>query len=129
MEFASYLGYRGIPVEGWEGEGAFFFAGRAIAEDGRCVGCRNFRCHAASRPAPGDLVIVLPDDEASSAEASACRAGGEPLFSYEPCRPLPQWLDSLVADLAGEFRVTSSGSFAHAELPDRWMDASVSTWK
>jgi hypothetical protein len=119
MEFASYLSYRGIPVEGEEGEGAgladVVLAGKAIAEDGPCVGYRDFWCHAASRPAPGDLVIVLPDDEVSSAEASAYRPRRELLFSYEPRPPVPQWLHSLVSDLE--------------KVPDRWMDASVTIWK
>ncbi len=117
MEFASYLSYRGIPVEGAEGEGAglndVVLVGKAIAEDGPCVGYRDFWCHAASRPAPGDLVIVLPDDEVSSTEASAYRP--QRVFSYEPRPPVPQWLHSLVSDLE--------------KVPDRWMDASVTIWK
>ena len=41
-------------------------------------------------------MIVLPDDEASLADASAYRAQGEQLFSYEPRPRIPQWLRSLV---------------------------------
>jgi hypothetical protein len=41
-------------------------------------------------------VIVLPDDEASFADASAYRAHGEQLFSYEPRPRIPQWMRSLV---------------------------------
>jgi hypothetical protein len=133
MEFASYLSYRGMPMEGAEGEGAglndVVLAGRAVGEDGPCVGYMTLRCHAASRPAPGDLVIVLPEDEASSAEASAYRAGGEPLFSYEPRPRVSQWLHSLVAGLVGYLPGKSSASREHNKLPDRWMDASVTIWE
>jgi hypothetical protein len=118
-EFAYFLSYHGIPVEGVEGKGAgpndVVLSGRAIAEDGPCVVYRSIRCHAASGPAPGDLVIVLPDDTAPSAQASAYRARGEQLFSYEPRPAIPQWLHLLVADLD--------------KVPDRWEDASVTIWK
>ena len=120
MEFAAYLSYRGIPVEGANGadagpEGAVL-AGRAVAKDGPCMDYTTIRCLAADRPAPGDLVIVLPDDGASSAQASPYRARGE-LFSYEP---VPGFRHALVADLAGYLRIT---------IPDRWMDGSVAIWQ
>src|SRR5271169_1160249 len=113
-EFAYFLSYHGIPVEGVEGKGAgpndVVLSGRAIAEDGPCVGWRSIRCHAASGPAPGDLVIVLPDDTAPSAQASAYRARGEQLFSYEP-RPaivddLVNWVDT--AWMRGQFHLSTS---------------------
>ena len=75
------------------------------------------RCLAADRPAPGDLVIVLPDDGASRAQASPYRARGE-LFSYRPS--VPGFRHALVADLAGALRIT---------IPDRWMDGSVAIWQ
>jgi hypothetical protein len=132
MEFASYLSYRGVPVEGAEGESAglndVVLAAEAIAKDGPCVRYRSLTCHAVSGPAPGDLVIVLPDDEASLAEASVYWERGELLFSYEPRPPIPQWLHSLVGDLVGNLRMTSL-IFVHKTLPDRSMDGSVTIWK
>ena len=90
MEFASYLTYRGVPVEGVEGkippgEKTVLLAATAIAEDGRCVGWTRIRCHAVTAPVSGDLVIVLPDDKASLAEVSVYRKAGEEeqLLSYE----------------------------------------------
>jgi hypothetical protein len=125
MEFASYLSYRGIAVEGFEEEGSgrnpVVLTAAAVAKDGPCIGYRSVECHAVSGPASGDLVIVLPDDEASLAQASVYRAGRELLFFYEPHPPIPQWLDFVIANLhvaAGEFT-----------LPDRWMDGSVTIWK
>ena len=121
MEFAAYLSYRGIPVEGANGADAgperAVLAGRAVAKDGPCMDYFTIiRCLAADRPAPGDLVIVLPDDGASRAQASPYRARGE-LFSYEP---VPGFRHALVADLAGYLRIT---------IPDRWMDGSVAIWQ
>jgi hypothetical protein len=122
MEFAAYLSYHGIPVEGGDGAGwpdGVVLAGRAVAKDGRCVGYRTIQCHAAVRPAPGDLVIVLPDDPASSAQASLYRARGE-LFYYEPRPAIPVWLLALIVDLAG---------YLHMSIPARWMEGSVTIWQ
>jgi hypothetical protein len=95
MEFASYLNYRGVPVEGAVGAAggrdSIVLATPALAKDGLCWGEGGFRCHAANGPAPGDLVIVLPDDEASLDEASEYRERGEPLFFYEPYPSIPRW--------------------------------------
>ena len=132
MEFASYLSYRGIPVEGaeaWPTElNNVALATSGVANDGPCVGWRSLRCHTVKGPNRGDLVIVLPDDEASLAEASAYRAQGELLFSYEPRPRIPQWLRSLVRNLVGNLRMTSP-IFVHKMLSDRSMDASVTLWR
>jgi hypothetical protein len=132
MEFASYLSYRGVPVEGAEAEpnelNNVALATSGVAEDGPCVEWRSLRCHTVKGPDRGDLVIVLPDDEASLAEASAYRAQGELLFSYEPRPRMPQWLRSLVRNLVGNLRMTLP-IFVHKTLPDRSMDASVTLWR
>ena len=113
-EFAYFLSYHGIPVEGVEGKGAgpndVVLSSRAFAEDGPCVGYSSIRCHAASGPAPGDIVIVLPDDLAPSAQASAYQARGEQLFSYE-LRPaivhdLVNWWDT--AWMRAQFHISTS---------------------
>jgi hypothetical protein len=126
-EFAHYLNYRGVPAEGAEwwseavGPNGVVLATRAVAKDGPGVGWISLRDHAVSGPHSGDLVIVLPDDEGSLAEASLYRERGELLFSYEPRPPMPQWLYSLV----GSLRMLPP--FGH-KAPDRWMDGSVTAW-
>jgi hypothetical protein len=128
MEFASYLNYRGLPVEGAvdgaAGPISVVLATRAGAKDGPCVEWVRIRCHAVSGPAPGDLVIVLPDDDVSTKEASVYRERGELLFSYEPRPPIPPWLSSLFGSLH-----IGTTRYRHKTLPDRWMDGSVTTWK
>jgi hypothetical protein len=129
MEFGAYLTYRGVPVEGAEdgapGPTSVVFTRRGTAKDGPCVGWRSFICRWASEPAPGDLVIVLPDDGASRAEASLYRERrGKPLFWYNPpC--IPQWLYWVFDNL----QVGAESRYRYDALPDRWMDASVTVWK
>jgi hypothetical protein len=124
MEFAAYLSYRGIPVEGADAANAgpdpIVLAGRAVDRDGPCVAYRRIRCQAARRPAPGDLTIVLPDDEASRTEASLYRARGILLY-YQPRPALPAWPVAQLDKLAGGVFQTT--------IPDRWMDASVAIWE
>jgi hypothetical protein len=127
MEFAAYLNYRGVPVEGAGDEtvlNSAVLATRAITEDGPCVEWTRIRCHAVSAPAPGDLVIVLPDDDASLVEASEYRGRGQLLSSYEPYPPIPHWLHSLFDSL-----YIATTRLRHKANPDRWLDASVTAWK
>jgi hypothetical protein len=128
MEFAAYLDYRGLPVEGARGEtglNSVVLATRAIAEDGPCVEWMSIRCHAVSGPAPGDLVIVLPDDLASLAQASAYReSAGELLFLYKPRPPIGHGLRSLFDSLH-----IYSTRYTPKTNPDRWLDGSVTLWR
>jgi hypothetical protein len=138
MEFGAYLSYRGVPVEGAADEApgvngvVLAEASRThaknsphgTAEDGPCVGWRRITCHYVSEPAPGDLVIVLPDDEASLAEASVYRRRGELLFSYEPRPFIPHWLYSLFSGLP----IGAQTRYRYDPLPDRWMHGSVTKW-
>jgi hypothetical protein len=127
MEFASYLIYRGIPVEGVPDEPAglspVVITGKAIVKDGRCVSRRSVICHAASSPNPGDLVIILPDDYASRTKVAPYRDRGELLFSYEPRPRIAQRFYLWVNHLRN-----ASNSFKIKELPDRWLDGSVTVW-
>ena len=133
VEFAAYLNYQGVPVEGAVGKAAglnnVVLATRAIAEDGPCVEWRSIRCHAISGPDPNDLVIVLPDDEGSFAETSVYRERGELLFSYEPRPPIPQWLYSLILPIASFNKTLHTSTNWNKTLPDRWMHGSVTIWK
>jgi hypothetical protein len=138
-EFAAYLNYRGIPVEGLTTEPAGLnrvsMVGSAVTKDGPCVGYLSLICHPGSSPAPGDLVVVLPDDDASLAEVVPYRNPEELLFSYDSHPSIPQWARPLLAHL----RIASplfnpngpavQGTSAHTELPDRWLDGSVAVWK
>jgi hypothetical protein len=106
-EFAVYLVSRGVPVEGLEGlmdeapgPNRVIVATRAVAEDGPCLEWTPLTCHAVKgAPAPGDLVMMLPDDETSLAKASVYREPQGLLFSYEPRPHIPEWLHSLFASL------------------------------
>jgi hypothetical protein len=132
MEFASYLNYRGVPVEGAGtagGPNSVVLATPALAKDGPCwVTGPDFRCRAVSGPSPGDRVIVLPDDEASLADAFVYREQGELLFFYEPYPSIPRWLHSLAVDLVGHLSIAAL-RYEHKTLSDRWMDGSVTVWK
>jgi hypothetical protein len=127
MEFGGYLNYQGVPVEGAADKAAglnsVVLATRDIAKDGPCVEYRSILCHAVSGPDPGDLVIVLPDDDGSFAETSVYRERGELLFSYEPRPPIPQWLYSLMLPMG------SSAAAFDRTLPDRWLHGWVTIWK
>ncbi len=130
MEFGSYLTYRGLPVEGVEEEApgakSVLLSTTAVAADGRCVYWTRIRCHAVKAPVSGDLVIVLPDDKASLAEASLYRKAGEgeQLLSYEPRPQIPNWLRSLFDSLH-----LYTTRYTPKTNPDRWMDGSITKWK
>ena len=99
-EFAAYLNYRGIPVEGEMIESAepnyMVMVTRAVAKDGPCVHYASVICHAGDTPESGDLVIVMPDDDASRAEVVPYRNPEELVFSSETYPRIPQWLRPFV---------------------------------
>jgi hypothetical protein len=124
-EFAVYLNYRGVPVEG------VTLAARTIAKDrlwfrvdaaarfaptSWCFEKWTSRCHAVNGPDAGDLVVLLPDDKASLVETSVYQGRREPLFSYHPFPPIPQWLNSLILSYAPNRHIAG-------------MDGSVTIWK
>jgi hypothetical protein len=114
MEFAYYLTYRGIPQE------RFTVATKTVAQDRPCVGYRSLICHAEKAPTRGDLVVILPEDEASSKEALPYREGGDLLFFYEPRFRIAEGLYSVVGNIS-----LAATRDKLEERPDRWMDASV----
>ena len=131
-ELAPYLMYRGVSVEsasaGPVTSGGVVIEIMDAGRDGKtapCVPYRSFVCHARKSPAPGDLVIELPDDFESLADISPYRSGGELLLSYEPRPRIPQWMFPFVRYL----RPASVFFYARKELPDRWLHASVIRWK
>jgi len=126
LEFASYLNYIGVPMEGGGSvaAGNVLMVGKAVQKDGPC-GYRTFVCHTGSIPDHGDLVVVLPDDPALTDELNLYRQEGvEQLFSYYPRPAIPRWLQPYVKHLH-----VVSPEFAHDQLPDFWLNASVTVWK
>jgi hypothetical protein len=126
MEFASYLNYIGVPVEG-AGSSAtsnVMMVGKNIHQDGPCS-YRTFVCHPGNRPDPGDLVVVLPDDVTNTPELNSYRQEDtRPLLAFDPRPSIPHWLRPYVNPLH-----VVSPIFAHSQLPDFWLHASVSLWK
>jgi hypothetical protein len=126
LEFASYLNYIGVPVEGAGSltTSNVMIVGKAIQKDGPC-GYRTFVCHPGSTPVAGDLVIVLPDDFTSTDELNLYRQESTgPLILYHPHPSIPQWLQPYVKILH-----VVSPVFANRPLPDFWLNASVTAWK
>lgn len=128
MEFVSYLNYRGVPVEGASVEPAglnsVVVVSKAVAKDGPCVEYRSLICRAGIRPSPDDLVIALPDDDSSLGEIAPYEKGGDLLLSYQPRPQIPEWLYPWVRRLH-----IASTPFPQKELPDHWLDASLTVWK
>ena len=127
-EYASYLTYRGVRVEGYEGAAkpgapSITISGGDFTQDGPCVNYMNFVCHASNDPASGDLVIELPDDVESAADLNRYRSGGDLLFSYEPRPRIAPWMEPLL----GYLHVISF-PFWYKDLPDRWLHASITKW-
>jgi hypothetical protein len=128
LEFASYLNYLGVPVEqvqpGSAETGGVEMVGPQITKDGPC-GYRTFVCHPGNSPEPGDLVVLLPDDLTRIDASNSYReVGTSPQFSYNPRPSIPGWLEPYVNHLH-----VISPIFAHAQLPDSWLTASVTAWQ
>jgi hypothetical protein len=126
MEFASYLNYIGVPVEGARSAAAtnLELVGTAIPKDGPC-GYRTFLCHPGSQPDPGDLVVVFPDDLMSSQDLERYEeVDASLLFSYHPRPSIPSWLRPFVNHLHA-----ISPIFSQSPLPDSWLNGSLTIWK
>jgi hypothetical protein len=126
MEFVSYLNYIGVPVEQVPAAPAagpsVVIAGRVFHTDAPC-GYRAFLCHADDHPNPGDLIVVLPDDFTQTAELESYQREDDPLFSYRPRPSIPRWLFPYVSALH-----VISPIFSQSQLPDSWLNASVTVW-
>jgi hypothetical protein len=128
MEFVSYLNYIGIPVEavppGSVASSSVVIVGTAFQTVGPC-GYRTFVCHPGNRPAPGDLVVVLPDDFTTSEDLNWYRreSTGQ-IFLYHPSPSIPRWLLPYVNSLH-----VVSPIFSQNQLPEFWLNASVTVSK
>lgn len=128
MQFGAYLQHIGVPIDTASvpdsRNPSVVLASAAVATAGPCVPYEVIRCQPGGRPEPGDLVVVLPDDEASSAEVAPFRENGVLLASYFPRPQLPSWTHPYLGILrnASPHAVTQT-------FPDRWLEASVTEWK
>jgi hypothetical protein len=128
MQFGAYLQHLGVPVDTPSAPGsrnpAVVLTSAAVATEGPCVAYEEIQCRPGGAPESGDLVVVLPDDEASSAEVAPFRENGALLASYSPRPELPSWIHPYLGILhnASPHAVTQT-------FPDRWLDASVTQWK
>jgi hypothetical protein len=127
MEFVSYLNYIGVPVEQVPAAPAtghsVVIAGRVFQTDTPC-GYRAFMCHPGGEPNSGDLIVVLPDDFTRPDELDSYQREDGPLFSYQPRPSIPQWLFPYVSALH-----VVSPIFSQHQLPDSWLNASVTVWQ
>jgi hypothetical protein len=128
LEFVSYLNYLGVPVEevpaGSVPTGSVVIVGKAFQTDGPC-GYRAFVCHPGTSPDPGDLVVVLPDDFTRGDGLNSYRQEGSgPVFSYHARPSIPPSLVPYVNRLH-----VVSPVFSHKQLPDLWLNASVTVWR
>jgi hypothetical protein len=129
MELGAYLTYRGVSIErisgGEAGTGAVMMVGESVKKDGPCVSGKPLLCHPGAEPEPGDLVVMLPDDVTQSGELKSHRQPGtEPLFSYSPWPPIPDFLMPFVRRLH-----VISPEFFNKPLPDGFLHASVIVWE
>ena len=124
MEFVSYVNYIGVPVEavppGSHASSSVVIVGKEYQTVGPC-GYRTFVCHPGTRPDPGDLVVVLPDDFTSVDELNSYRQdSSSEVFSYHPSPSVPQWLIPFRNSLH-----VISPIFSQEQLPDFWMNALI----
>jgi len=129
MEFGYYLNLQGIPVENETASESgrrspVIIVARSAPKDGRCEKFWDLVCRAGAAPDSGDLVIVLPDDDAGFSQVTPYRKVGEVLLSYADRPAIPARISPIVRMLS-----IVSADFAHKELPDRWLDASVTVWR
>jgi hypothetical protein len=123
MEFAAYLSYLGLPIEGVSDRantsGRILLVAGSIAEDGPCEKDSIPICHAGKEPESGDLVVLLPDEDARTSQPQIA----ETLLSYRPFPSIPPWLQPYTNPLH-----VVSPVYPHA-LPNYWLTASVGVSK
>jgi hypothetical protein len=124
MEFLAYVNYIGVPVEAVPPSSArsssVVIVGKAFQTVGPC-GYRAFVCHPGTKPDPGDLIVVLPDDFTTIDELNLYRreSNGQ-VFSYQPTPSIPRWLFPFRNSLH-----VVSPIFSQDQLPDFWLNASI----
>jgi len=128
MQFGAYLQHIGVPVDAPPAPGArnpsVVLASAAVSTSGPCVAYEEIQCQPGVGPKAGDLVVILPDDEASTAEVAPFRDDRVVLASYSPRPALPAWIHPYLG-----FLRSASPHAVTQTFPDRWLDASVTQWK
>lgn len=121
MQFAYYLNYHGIPIERLDGSSnGVILESRAVSAEGNCVSYESVWCRTLSRPASGDLIVVLPDDEASSADVSSYSKGSATVAAYAPEPAIPHWLRRFMTMLH-----VGPPHLVLGAVPDRWLEGAV----
>jgi hypothetical protein len=121
MEFAAFLSHVGVPIEGVDQEqDRVEVLSSAVETAAPCVNYRPVLCHSATDTEPGDIIVVLPDDEVMAAELELYRTKQELLASYDPRPSLPRWLNRFRTILH-----VAPPRVDRREIPDRWLQAAV----
>jgi hypothetical protein len=119
MEFAAYMSYLGLPIEGVSGDpnanGRISLVAGSIAKDGPCEKDSIPICHSGKEPQPGDLVVLLPDEDGRANQQQSAAV----LLSYRPFPAIPLWLQPYAKQLH-----VVSPVYPQA-LPNYWLTASV----
>ena len=124
MGLSSYLKYKGLPLEGQLPPGSeaaprLIITGREKFVGSQCVNYRDYTCIHAERPAPGALIVVLPDDDVSMSDVQRVAKDSHLVFSANACAACTKpnsWFRSLHA-ISAEFSVKP--------LPEHWLQLSV----
>jgi hypothetical protein len=128
MEFGAYLNYRGVAVRRVANDSevtrGVVLVGQSIRKDGACVGGKPLACQRAAEPAPGDLIVQLPDDSSPDNNPNAPEHGDARLFAYDPTPSIPGWLKPLF----GRLHVISP-EFSRDTLPATFLQASITARK
>jgi hypothetical protein len=133
-EFGAYLSYRGLPIEGVGTQTGrqdnVVLAAKVFSNDGPCEQRYNpMICHAVKEPISGDLIVILPEDGASGAEAFRYCENGEQLVSRKPRPYVPPRLYSLLGNRWSIGGVDPGRFLLRKPLPDRWLQGCVTVWK
>jgi hypothetical protein len=124
MGLSSYLRYKGLPLEGQRAAGGetaprLVIASREEFDDSRCVNYRDYACTHTESPAPGALIVILPDDDVSLSDVQHLAKDSDLLFSANACAACTKrdsWFRSLHA-ISAEFSVK--------RLPEHWLQLDV----
>ena len=121
MEFGSLLLYKGVRLvadsAARERPGVVVMEGPFPFEGQLCVAYRRLPCHRASAPAPGSLVLTLPDDRLPDGVISL--RPSDPAFVYQPFW-IPAWFPLIRAT-----RSRLTGSYLKRRQDWMWAYAEV----
>jgi hypothetical protein len=124
MEISSYLRYRGFhlvgqPVSNNVASPRLLIEGREAFPYGQCVDFRGYSCAHADSPGGGALIVVLPEDNASTRDVENAGKDSNLVFSVKACEVCTRY--------ASWFRVLHaiSPEFSTSPLPEHWLQLHV----